>query len=210
MGGETSAAADLSAAVDELLKMLPSLAELLPLQDDDGATSHGVNRLSAPPWNSAVANVMLDIHAGARALEAEFRAELTGRDRGWRRGGSDANTEAALRALATLGSQLGLAPAQAAATLLERWRSSAAQLPAVDTEPSWRKLTPGPDGLPPKCPYCGTYLLRVAVRSRVVRCFNPARCLDGTGSRPTASLELGAVSGEPMLVWADGSVQFPP
>lgn len=202
----------LADAVDDLLDLLPLLAELVSEPDNDGSSTRGLNPASVPPWNAAVAYVMLDVHEGARALEAGLYEELTGAARKTKRGGSNGNTDAALKAIVALGAQLGLHPSKAAAVLVERWVMAGRRLPAVDLSPVWRRLprTPVPGGMPPVCPYCKTFSLRVAVRSRVVRCFNPGPCEDGTGGRPVGSLELGRVSGQPMLVWADGTVQVAP
>jgi hypothetical protein len=77
----------------------------------------------------------------------------------------------------------------------------------------WRRLGHGLDGMPPQCPYCETYSLRVAVRSRVVMCFKYG-CEDRDGTTPPTGtmdrLLAGPQAGQPVLVWADGLVQVPP
>lgn len=201
---------DLEQSCGELAATLGVLRVLMPAQDADGA---GVGARpkpgSKPPWNVSVATVETTAHEGARRLEAALRLALTGRP-GQRRGGSVVNTEQALRAIATLAFALGATAEDTARIIIDRWLTSARQLPAIDEAPVWRTLAPGPDGLPPRCPYCEAFQLRVAVRSRTVMCFSPACPGDREGKRPQATMELGAASGQPMLVWQDGSVQLPP
>ena len=75
--------------------------------------------------------------------------------------------------------------------------------------PRWERIRRGPDGLPPACPFCRTFSLRVAVASGAVICVYPG-CMDSRGDRPSARMEIGRVSGEPQVVWSDGTVQSAP
>ena len=198
---------ELASACNDLAAWIPEVEALIAQPDEEGVHSHS-QAASAPPWNPRVAAVITDVHEGSRRLEASLRLALTG-ELGRRRGGSDAHTLAAIAAIAVLGVQLGADAEAAAMHLVSRWITAAQQLPAVDIAPVWRRLLPGPDGLPPRCPYCSTFSLRVAQRTGVVMCWY-GDCADGSGRRPTATMEIGRVSGEPMLVWADGQIQVPP
>lgn len=198
----------LADACGEVTRWLPAVEDLIAQPDDDG-THTRTQPATSPPWNAAAAYVVLDIHHGARRLEEELRDQVAGH-RGPPRGGSAANTAAALHAVAQLGYALGVDAADLAAVIVERWVTAAQQLPAIDEAPRWERIrVTDCDGLPPRCPYCLTFSLRVAVAVSVVACWMPG-CVDGRGARPTATMEIGAASGQPMLVWADGMVQIAP
>lgn len=202
---------DLQIACTEMTKRLPQVDGLLHQPDEEGQEPGGKPG-SSPPWNARVAAVLTDAEEAARRLEASLRLAVTG-SAGPRRGGSRGNTEEALRAIPRLGAALDPDGEKLAAGIVERLITAAMQLPAIDEAPVWRSLRPGPDGLPPSCPYCESYQLRVAVRSRVVMCFSPACPGDDSGQRPTATMErmlAGPQVGAPLLVWADGLIQQPP
>src|SRR5215472_2508452 len=113
------------------------------------ARSHSGKPGSRPPWNSAVALVITDVHAGARDLERQFRFHLA-RATPLSRGGSHSNTLSALQALVAMEQIVPEQTAKQAIRTLTRWADRIRQLPAVDDKPRWMKIRAGPDGLPPK------------------------------------------------------------
>lgn len=181
---------------------------------------------SRPPWNAVNANALLEAHQLVRRLEASLRIVVLGHA-GHARGGSDANTLEAIRAISRMATAASvihtgepvtrrepdgrkLTAAELAARILDRMTRLIGQLPAVDEVPRWDKIRAGPDGLPPRCPNCGTFSLRVAVQSGIVACFMP-NCVDLDGNRPPqARLDMSKLNGEPVLAWADGTVQAAP
>lgn len=168
----------------------------------------GAHQDSRIPGNIAAMMVALEAHEFVRRLEASLRLAVTGRT-GHRRGGSDANTKAALAAIVNLGEAVHEDAAADAARLLERFITLIGQLPAVDTVPRWERIRPGPGGLPPKCPWCETFSLRVAICSGQVLCVFPG-CADEIGnSPPRGRLDLSRVTGSPVLVWDSGRVDYP-
>lgn len=199
--------AQLAIDVDHLVRpggLLDKLEALLPEQVTD-PSSGGTRRKvagSPAPWNGAVAAVLLDIHEGARRLEAALRQAVTGR-LGERRGASDANTRAALRSIVRLAEGLGEDAASYAARTVARWVRAAQQLRDIDQADRWDPLPRQPGMLPPACDYCQTYSLRWNRRSGEVRCCNPD-CRDEDGRRPVARMEIGRYSGQAALVWRDG------
>ncbi|MDQ2876229.1 MAG: hypothetical protein M3Y33_16125 [Actinomycetota bacterium] len=199
---------DLEASCEDLLAVLDEAGELIWQPDDQGTTGRAGKPGSRPPWNPMVANVLLDAHEGSRRLEAALRYAKFGHP-GWRRGGADRHTAAALKSAARLAAALGPDAEDAAQRIVDRWATSAKQLPAIDEAPVWRSLRPGPEGLPPVCRFCATYNLRVAVTSRTVMCFSPA-C---PGARPTATMDrllAGPEAGKPLLKWSDGWIDYGP
>jgi hypothetical protein len=123
------------------------------------------------------------------------------------RGGSDLNTALALQTLPSLAAgvqgDLDLEGAWQCWAILDRW-CNRAQLVLGEVEPLTR-VPRLPGQKEARCPWCHCQTLRYQRQAGLVRCVNPA-CLDGTGQRPLAQVELGRLSGEPLLVWRDGAV----
>jgi hypothetical protein len=199
--------ADLAESCDAIQKWLPVAQALIAEPDQDG-TATGGQPTSRPPWNPSAASAAMDAHEGLRRLRASMLLAITGHP-GARCGGSDANTIAAIAAIERLGSGMTADAAAAAARIIDRWSAAIQQLAAVDQMPRWERIRRGPDGLPPACPFCRTFSLRVAVASGAVICVYPG-CMDSRGQRPQARMEIGRVSGEPCVIWADGTVQAAP
>lgn len=94
--------------VAELVGYLPRLADLLepansPIGGSLGSGWRGKKVTgSPPPWNDAVAMLVMDIHAGARQLEDALTLLAHGHRRRPPRSASDAQTVNALRALPDL------------------------------------------------------------------------------------------------------------
>lgn len=201
--------AQLAIDVDHLVRpggLLDRLEALLPEQVTD-PSSGGTRRKvagSPAPWNAEAAAVLLDIHEGARRLEAALRQAVTGR-LGERRGASTENTRAALKSIVRLAEALDEDRQADAARIVSRWVTAARQLRDIDEADRWEPLPRCPGELPPKCPWCDCFSLRMCKARSEVRCLNSV-CVDERGRRPIARLEIGTVSGEPMLVFDDGTV----
>ena len=180
---------------DDLGPLLAALQALLPDQIGDptvGMTAHRKNTVGSPaPWHAQAAAALMDIHEGVRRMEASMRIDISGQP-GRRRGGSAANTAAALTSLVRLGYGLDAI-----------WITHAQQLRDIDEAPRWIAIHVPTGQLPPTCPYCSTYSLRVASNSGAVRCAN-RRCLDTQGKRPYGVIERGQYTGRPLVAFADG------
>jgi hypothetical protein len=176
---------------------LPVAQALTTEPDISGVTAHGAPS-SRPPWNSAAGNAAMDAHEGLRRLEAALRLAVTGRP-GVRRGGSDANTAAAIDAIENLGQAVTVQAMAAAARILDRWVRQIQELPAVDEAEPWRKVAAA-------CPYCRFPMLRVRPRSGEVTCLRYGACSDGDGQHPVGRLDVSVLSGDPLIRWADGLV----
>jgi hypothetical protein len=181
---------DLTEACADLRAWLPVAAALITQPDTQpaiGRTQPG----SKPPWNTAVACVVTDIHAGVRELEQDFRYQVTGRYA--TRGGSDANTAAAIDAICRLAEALDQAMADQATRLLNRYITQVMMLPAIDLEQRWRTV-PGP------CPRCTRPMLRYREGDHM----QPAQlaCL---GCARKARMMPGTVS-DGIVEWEDGTI----
>lgn len=192
------ALADDGGLIDQLRALL---AEAATSTTYGTRTRHKVTG-SPAPWNAEAASVYLTIHHGARDLEALLRYLVTGAT-GPERGGSDANTRAALYALPKLAEAVDEGLADHAARVTAGWVTAAHQSRDIDITDRPVPLPRVPGQLPPACDYCGRLSLRMSTRSGVVFCINP-RCHDAEGRRPLARIETGRYTGVPSLVWQDG------
>ncbi len=174
---------------------LPAARALTSQPDQDGAMAAG-QPSGRPPWNPAAANAALAAHEGLRRLEASLRLAVTGRP-GPRRGGSDANTDAALTAIEALGHAITVPAMAQAARILDRWSRAIQQLPAVDEAET-------PVKIPARCPYCGFAMLRVYPREGRVTCLRFGACFDADGAHPAGTMEVGRLG--PQVRWNDGLV----
>ncbi len=198
----TDAATDLRVLVQELMPLLAMLWALVPTPGDAAPAggSHHVTG-SPAPWHPEAGPLLYTITEEARRLEASMRLQVAGR-LGERRGGSDANTIAALDAIVQLSYAVDDDGARRAATVVRRWVRSARQVVGLEGRPT---RIPVPPGQPqPTCPYCATYSLRVLPHDRAVWCIN-GDCADRDGRRPRGRLDYDPL-GDPMIIWDDGRV----
>lgn len=191
-------------AADALMRGLAAAEILLGRPDQDGSMSSVMTLKphSAEPWNSAAGVVVMTAHQGLRDLENEVQ-EMAGLPvRG--RGGSVANTYAALNAIVILAENISPHARREVTRKLFGWAGGAERLPAVDERARWLPIRAGDDA--PACPSCGTYSLRLSERSLIIACFYPA-CPrpddDDGGLRILGRLAWSAVTAEPVLIWAD-------
>jgi hypothetical protein len=185
----------LAEACADLRPLLPVARALLAAPDAQGSAGHA-QPASAPPWNQAAANAVMDIHAAVRGIEREFRAQVTGRLA--ERGGSEANTRAALDAIERLGAAVSGESAELAARALSSLADAVLMLPAVDLEER-------PQRVRAPCPYCQRAMLRVYPRSGRLTCLAFGSCADSDGRHPAGQIGRSH-DGSPVIEWADGLV----
>lgn len=172
----------------------------VPVSKIRGDNKRGRIDHSQPPWNARVAHLIMELHSGARVIEAEYRTVLNMR---WQyRGDKDSNTKLALLAV------LNLAEAAEDSFIAEhvRWLNSwCARALIVLGDRDLPKHLPRDVGQPePRCPYCARLTLRFWAIQGEVRCVNPA-CRDGDDRRPVARMEYSPVVQDWILAWRDGT-----
>lgn len=193
----------------ELRRLLTQLQHLLPQQVTDptqGTTTRHQVTGSPAPWHPEAGPLLMTIHAGVRELEENLRYLVTGHT-GQPRGGSDANTLAALDAITTLIHGVPETAATRVRNQLAAWVQQAREIRDIGEAEKWVPIHVPRGELPPECPYCGTYSLRVAQETGRVRCFNQ-ECRDSDGRRPSGWIDRNRVTGEAVLVWADGRTTY--
>lgn len=194
-------------ACDLLAGYLPQLEQEIPEPGSTGAAVPGMagRAPAAPlPGNAAALYARTGIEASARNLEGMLLYAAGRRRPGplSARGGSDANTLAALDAISRL-----FATVEGEADLerlvmseLDRRLDAAREHPAIDEAQRWR---PVPSR---QCPTCRCWFLRVLLDSRGdattrVDCFG--HLPSGAPCRAVAAMGTDE-HGRPALTWADG------
>jgi hypothetical protein len=198
--------ADVAEAAAELTRCFLAAKILITQPDTIAANGPGLPAGPAEPWNGQAAAAFLGAVQEARDLEHELRAEVTGRPgevyrtRGPARGGSDANTVAAIAAIVALAEAVDDPAAADAARRMGRRATVVLQLPAVDEAELWVRVRAG-------CHHCGCPMMQLAPRSGRVTCIRWGRCTDHAGNHPVGVVQQ-SVTGEPMVAWADGCIQY--
>lgn len=182
---------------------------LITEHDQQNRTRVHTQPRSAPPWNPAVANAILDAHAAIRQVEANLHVDVTGRPRATPRAATERDTLKALDNIPALAAGADRALRALVIRKLNQVTTSIRQLPAIDDAPVWERIRPGPNGIPPECPYCKNYTLAVALQSHDIMCRHPG-CEDRDGNVPKAKMVIGEYTGQRMVAWADGLVQVAP
>jgi hypothetical protein len=186
-----------------------ALSCLLSERDIDPSEGAAKGYRSAPPWNQQAADAYFDAHELVRRLEASMRLFVTGRA-GRARGGSDANTRAALKAIAAMAGAVPEDAAREAARRLNQAATMIERLAAVDTVPTWVPVGRGPDGTLIRCYACGLPTLRFAKTSGIVICICPS-CPGGDDQMPVQGhVEVSRFTGEPVLSFRDGNTLTAP
>lgn len=197
---------DLAATCADLAHWIAVAETLLAQADCVPAESVLATPFSRPPWNQAVASALFDAHAMIRDIAAEMRDEIdrksASRDRLTERRWSQrsGNTGAVLAVIAASESAVDRPMQRRAQRELGKVALRIRQLPAVDEALRWERLRTATDEMPPACPYCECYSLKVAIVAGLVACFNPS-CEDDDGERPTARLDISRLDGTPVLAW---------
>ena len=143
---------------DLLAVLYPRLARETPDPDCSAFAAPGVTARppAAPvPGNAAVIYAKTGIDAAARDLEHILLYNAGSRRPGPARGGSDANTLAALEAIGRLIARADDDLYRIVVAELERRLDEARSVPAIDEADRWRAVPSRP------CPFCGCGTLHV-------------------------------------------------
>jgi hypothetical protein len=194
----------LQAAAAELLELLDRCEAELPHKPRRFA-SRPMGKVQAgttlTSWNTQIAMIVLDCHAGVRQLEQEIRSEVSGSRKA--RGGSDANTVQSVAAITSLAAAAGDYELGLAVRKMESW-GWRCRVALGQAEPL-QQIPRQPGHSAARCPWCRMATLRMKPVSGVVRCINPG-CKDDEGQQPSGHVQFGTYSQEPVLVWQDNSV----
>ncbi len=163
---------------------------------------HGKVDHSQPPWNASVAYAITGLHSLARKMEREIRVEVDLDPRA--RGGSDANTREALKAV--------IAQCERADDFIVRlytreldkwWRHAKIALDEIEIP---KRLPRSPGKPEPSCPWCKNHTLRVKILENEIYCVDPSCPGKADGKRPRAFMDYSAVVGDWVVRWDDGVI----
>lgn len=186
-------------AAQRLHVVLEDLIQHRDARHDNGGRSATTVHPSLP-WNAQVAYLIFDLAKLVRDLEANLHLVISGTIP--ERGGSDRNTQLALRALPGLALATDVDLATRVASQLEAWCHHA-RVVIGEVEPL-NRLPRQFGEAELRCPWCQRQSLRIQLQAGVIRCVNPV-CFDQDGNRPAASMEID-VDGQPQLAWWDGTM----
>lgn len=167
-------------------------------------TFHGKVDHSQPPWQAAVANAILDLHALAREMEAWLRLSqgLPPRERG----GSSENTRKALENVVRLSEVAEDGTVRGHTRELRGWERQA-DIALGKTETASR--LPRAKGEPIRvCPWCERDTLRMLPMLGVISCIDKA-CEDENGERPKGRMTYSDIVAGWVVVWQNGGTGLP-
>jgi hypothetical protein len=171
---DAGGAGRISSLRDEILLLDGRLSAAVPfrskMNSDGEAGGRGRMPHSPAPWNVAAAECRLDLHALVRRTEDEWRAGIRIPVR--KRGGSDRNTAAGLKALERIASAVPEGMLVNSLRELTRWTRSARMILGDLERPRRLPRAEGEKEMP--CPYCEVRSLRIWMLDGIVRCNNPA------------------------------------
>lgn len=176
----------------------------VPTSKRSGGSPLGKADRSRPPWNSAAAHLILNLHTESRSWEATLRAHLNMGSKV--RGAADANTVYALDSILNLAESSEDSVVVECARWLNAWCSRALVVLGDHELPQHLPRNVGESE--PRCPYCDRLTLRFWPIRGEVRCVNP-ECHDESKRRPVARMDYSPVVQDWVLAWRDGSVGVP-
>jgi len=163
---------------------------------------HGKVDHSQPPWNASIAYAITDLHALARKMETEIRAELGLPAR--TRGSSDGNTGKALKAVMAQCERADDFIVRLYTRELEKWWRNAKI--ALDEMEIPRRLPRSPGKPEPECPWCKNHTLRVKILENEIYCVDPSCPAKTDGRSPRAYMDYSVIVGDWVVRWDDGVI----
>ena len=196
---------DLRDSIQQAVILSDRLEQLIAVRSQRPSERyHGKVDHSQPPWNAQVANVVLDLHAAAREMEAWLRMSQGLPYR--LRGGSEGNTKKALENVSRLSEAALDSTVRDHIRLLEKWIRNARV--ALDETETPKRLPRRPGEPEAKCPWCENHTLRMLPLKGKIFCIKPD-CKDDEGRKPSAQMEYSAHVGDMIIVWMDGLAGVP-
>lgn len=195
--------ADLREIIDEAVGLNLLLENIIAVRGKQSSeVFHGKVDHSQPPWNAAAANAIMELHRYARTNEAFLRSQLHIPPR--QRGGSSANTKAALEAITKLADGATDEHVRFVKKDIDGWcKKALIILGVIETS---KRLPREKGQQEPKCPWCKRDTLRQLALDGIIKCVDP-ECKDEEGRRPFAQLEY--FRGDMVLRWQDGVIGAP-
>ena len=190
---------DLSEVCADLATWLPHGAALVASQDTQPSTGR-TQPASRPPWNPAAAAAVYDALETIRRTHQELAENIAERPVQRKAIRFTGQSLTAIQRLAEATDQQQI---KTITQRLARHVTAIRQLPAIGEDEPWTRIQGA------TCPYCGMQMLLAAMQSARVTCLRFGACFDADGNHPRGVMEQGAASSQPLIAWADGTIQHP-
>lgn len=189
----------LKSSAETAWRMYCALETVIPHKETrhDQPTSRQKLTASTIPWHSTAANLTQDFHAEVRRLEVNMAALVTG-IQGVRRGGSDKNTQLAIKAIVNLAESVDDQVVRGVLGFLDRWVRRAEAVFSPDKGLHRVPREPGEAEL--RCPWCDFQTMRWQPATGIIVCVNP-ECHTDDGIRPRWMAKYTLDDNEMRFTW---------
>lgn len=189
----------LKSSTQSAWRMYCALEVMLPFKEASQGEPISRQKLTAStiPWHAPAAHLIHDFHTEIRRLEVNLKAEVSG-IRGVRRGGSDRNTELALKSIVNLSEAVDDQTVNGVLNFFDRWLRRAEAVFSPDKGLHRVPREPGEEEL--RCPWCEYQTMRWQPSTGILVCINP-ECRTGDGVRPRWIAAYELVSDQLSFTW---------
>jgi hypothetical protein len=172
---------------------------MLPYKEASRGQPISRQKLSAStiPWHSHAAGLIHEFYTEVRRLEVNLQSSLTG-IRGVRRGGSDGNTQMAMRAIVNYAYSVDEQTVLGVLGFFDGWCRRAQAVFSPDLGLHRIPREPGEGEL--RCPWCEYQTMRWQPSSGIIVCINP-ECRNDEGIRPRWRAEYQVVADQMQFTW---------
>lgn len=189
----------LKGSAESAWRMYCAIETVIPHKEarHDEPTSRQKLTASTIPWHTTAANLACDLHAEVRRIEVHLIGLVTG-VHGVRRGGSDKNTQFALKAIVNLSHAVDDQSVMGVLGSLERWNRRAEAVFSPDKGLHRVPRDPGEKEL--RCPWCAFQTMRWQPATGIIVCVNP-ECRTDQGIRPRWIADYTLADNEMRFSW---------
>lgn len=191
----------LKSSTQEASRLYYGIESMLPYKEVRLGQPLSRQKLTAStiPWHGQAAAVFYEFHAEIRRLEVNMRGSVSGLF-GSRRGGSDRNTELALKAIVNLAEAVDDQTVAGVLSFFDRWIRRAQAVFSPDL--GLHRIPREPGGPEMRCPYCEYDTLRWQPATGVMVCVNP-ECHTADGVRPRWFADYELADEQMRFVWRE-------
>lgn len=189
----------LKSSTDNAWRLYCALDVMLPYKEPSRGQPISRQKLTAStePWHGAAANLVHAFYAEVRRLEVNLKATVTG-IRGVRRGGSDGNTQLALRSIVNLSHSVDDQAVLGLLGYMEKWSRQAEAV--FDPDRGLHRLPRAPGEKEARCPWCEFQTMRWQPATGIIVCVNP-ECRNDLGVRPRWQADYQVVGDQLQFAW---------
>jgi hypothetical protein len=189
----------LKSSIESSWRLYCALEVMLPYKEPSRGQPISRQKLSAStiPWHGAAAGLIHEYYIEVRRLEVNLKATLTG-IRGVRRGGSDGNTQMALRSIANYTMTADDQTIRGVLGYVDSWIRRAEAV--FNPDMGLHRIPREPGGEELRCPWCEYQTMRWQPASGIIVCINP-ECRNDLGVRPRWQADYQVVGDQMQFTW---------